>query len=107
MNIIPEKNYDAAMKLAEDLYDKECEVKHCPTPKEERVSRFNEVLVQNSETKEIAVVIPNELLPIVSVMDISVSSKLISIKLEDEIKWVKDTPETPIDTKVIDVKALE
>jgi len=85
VNIIPAKDFAEAMKIAEELYDRHCDLLRCPTPKERRVTKCYDVPVRQVDTKELACRVPSAAL--VAVALIADAAKLTTVAKEDEAKW--------------------
>lgn len=90
MNIIQTADRDEALKLAEEIYDKECDFLLCPTPKEERVTRVHSLPLQHSDTKGFAALVTERALAVVSLLDAAAGSGLETDA--DEEKWKVAAP---------------
>ena len=41
-----------ALQVAEEAYDIQCQRKHCPTPKKERMSRLIDMIIEDADTDQ-------------------------------------------------------
>jgi len=76
VNIIPTADRAEAVKLAEELYDKECDFLKCPTQKEQRVTRSHCEPLQHADTKAFAALVTDRALGVVSLLSAGAGSKL-------------------------------
>jgi len=85
VNIIPTADRTEAVRLAEELYDKECDFLKCPTPKEQRVTKTHSEPFQHTDTKAFATLVTDRALGVVSLLSAGAGSKLETNA--DVAKW--------------------
>jgi len=87
MNIITAADRTEALKVAEELYDRECDLLKCPTPKKDRVTRVHDEPHQHTDTKAFAVLVPDRALGVVSMLSAGAAAKLVLVPARDVDKW--------------------
>lgn len=87
MNIITATDRTEAVKVAEELYDLECDLLKCPTSKEKRVTRVHSEPFQHTDSKEFAVLVPDRALGVVSMLSSGAAAKLVLVPSQDVEKW--------------------
>lgn len=67
-NIVIAASREDALRLAEELYDRECDLIKCPTPKAQRVTKMNDEPLQHKDTKAYAVEVSGRALAVVGLV---------------------------------------
>jgi len=86
MQIITAASRADALRLAEELYDRECDLLKCPTPKSERVTRMDDEPLQHKDTRAYAVRVSDRALAVVGLL--ADRPKLVATS---DIKWKRES----------------